>query len=142
MTAHIFPVLPIKHLVNQDGDPTTPHKLATGKKTSVSKLRDLLCLCVVQKANSHVDTNVLNMRHQSQKGFWDIFVGIPQHQNRYLIYIPNTRKLVSSHDVVFEDIFSSALVYTSPLYSEALTMQPEVSYIPYATSSHEKLATS
>ena len=28
-TDHIFTVLPIKHLVNQDGEPTTPHKLAT-----------------------------------------------------------------------------------------------------------------
>ena len=26
-TDYIFPVLPIKHLVNQDGEPTTPHKL-------------------------------------------------------------------------------------------------------------------
>ena len=30
-TDHIFPVLPIKDLINEDGDPTTPHKLATGK---------------------------------------------------------------------------------------------------------------
>ena len=26
---HIFPDISIKHLVNQDGEPTTPHKLAT-----------------------------------------------------------------------------------------------------------------
>ena len=25
---HILPVIPIKHLVNQDGETTTPHKLA------------------------------------------------------------------------------------------------------------------
>ena len=31
-TDHIFPVLPIKDLINEDGDPTTPHKLATGTK--------------------------------------------------------------------------------------------------------------
>ena len=30
-TYHIFPVLPIKDLIIKDGDPTTPHKLATGK---------------------------------------------------------------------------------------------------------------
>ena len=35
-TYHIFPVLPIKDLINEDGDPTTPHKLATGTKPSVS----------------------------------------------------------------------------------------------------------
>ena len=32
---HIYPVLPINHLVKQYGKPTTPHKLATGKKPSV-----------------------------------------------------------------------------------------------------------
>ena len=31
-TDHIFPVLPIKDLINEDGNPTTPHKLATGTK--------------------------------------------------------------------------------------------------------------
>ena len=31
MTDHIFPVLPIKDLINEDGDPTTPYKLATCK---------------------------------------------------------------------------------------------------------------
>ena len=34
-TYHIFPVLPIKDMINKDGDPTTPYKLATGTKTSV-----------------------------------------------------------------------------------------------------------
>ena len=30
-TDHIFPVLPIKHLIKQYGKPTTTHKLETGK---------------------------------------------------------------------------------------------------------------
>ena len=38
-TYDIFTVLPIKHLVNQDGGTTTPHKLATGMKPSVSNLQ-------------------------------------------------------------------------------------------------------
>ena len=37
-TDHILLVLPIKYLINGDGDPTTPHKLATGTKPSVSHL--------------------------------------------------------------------------------------------------------
>ena len=44
-TDHTFMVLPIKDLINEDGDPTTPHKLATGKKPSVSHLRVLFCQC-------------------------------------------------------------------------------------------------
>ena len=35
MTDNIFPNLPIKHLVNQYGEPTTPYKLTSSKKTSV-----------------------------------------------------------------------------------------------------------
>ena len=65
-TNHIFPVLSIKDLINEDGDPTTPHKLATGKKPSASHLRVLFCPCVLRKATAHVDTKALNMCHQAQ----------------------------------------------------------------------------
>ena len=40
-TDNIFPVIPIKDLINKDSDPPTPHKLATGTKHSVSHLRVL-----------------------------------------------------------------------------------------------------
>ena len=80
MKDHILPVLQIKYLINEDGDPTTPHKLATGMKPSVSYLRVLFCLCVVQKSTAYVETKTLNMCHQAQKGFCSIFIGIPEHQ--------------------------------------------------------------
>ena len=35
MTYHIFPVLPMKYLINEDGNPTMTFKLATGTKTLV-----------------------------------------------------------------------------------------------------------
>ena len=79
-TDQIFPVLPIKDLINKDGDPTTPHKLATGTKPSVSHLRVLFCPCVVQKSTARVERKTLNMRHQAQKHFRGIFVVISQHQ--------------------------------------------------------------
>ena len=77
MTDHIFLALPIKDMINDNGDPTTPYKPATGTKPSVSHLRVLFCLCVVRKATSQVGTKALNMRHQTQKGFCSISVGIP-----------------------------------------------------------------
>ena len=104
-TDHTFPVLPIKYLINEDGDPTTPHKLATVTKPSVSHLRVLFCPCVVRKATSHVETKALNMRHQAQKGFRGISVGITEHQKGYLVYVPITRKIISSYDVVFDESF-------------------------------------
>ena len=53
-TYHIFPVLPIKDLINKNGDPTSPHKLSTGTKPTVSHLRVFFCPCVVRKATAHV----------------------------------------------------------------------------------------
>ena len=104
-TDHIFPVLPIKYLINKDGNPTTSFKLATGTKPSVSYLRVLFCPCAVQKANLHVDKKALNMRHQAQKGFQVIFVVIPQHQKGYLVYVPSTRKIISSYDIFLITVF-------------------------------------
>ena len=103
ITDHILPVLPIKRLVNQDSEPTTTHKLETDTKPSVSNPRVLFCMCVVLKATAHVYTKELNICHQSQKNSCGIFVGIPQHQKGYLIYVFSTWKLVSSHDVVFDE---------------------------------------
>ena len=100
-TYQIFPVLPIKDLINEDGDPTTPFKLETSTKSSVSHLRVLFCPSVVKKATSHVGTKALNICHQAQKRFRIIFVGIPHHQKGYLVYVPRTRKIISSYDVVF-----------------------------------------
>ena len=78
------------------------------------------------------------MRHQAQKGFRGIFVGITEHQKGYLVYVPSTRKIISSYDFVFDESFSSALAYTSRPYSESTEMRPAVTYTPYATSSKEQ----
>ena len=86
----------------------------------------------------HVETKTLNMCHQAQKGFCGIFVGIPEHQKVYFVYVPSTRKVISSYDVVFDEKKSSALSYTSQPYSEAMAMRPAVTYTPYATSSKEQ----
>ena len=98
----------------------------------------LFCPCVVQKATAHVETKTLNMRHQEQKRFHGIFIGIPEHQKGYLVYVPSTRKVISSYNVVFDENYSSALSYTSQPYSEAIETRPEVTYTPYATSTKEQ----
>ena len=44
------------------------------------------------------------MRHQAQKVFHSIFVGITQHQKGYLVYVPSTRKIISSYDVFLMEV--------------------------------------
>ena len=53
-TDHIFLVIPIKDLINEEDDPTMPFELATGTKPSVSNLRLVFRPCVVRKATAHV----------------------------------------------------------------------------------------
>ena len=48
-TVHIFPVLPIKYLIDEDGELTTPFKLATGIKPSVSYVRVLFFRVLYRK---------------------------------------------------------------------------------------------
>ena len=50
------------------------------------------------------------------------------------MYVPSTRKIISSYDVVVNESFSSALAYTLQHYAEVMAMRPDVSYKPYATS--------
>ena len=78
------------------------------------------------------------MRHQAQKGFHRIFFGIPEHQKGYLVYVPSTRKIISSYNVVFDESFSSALAYISQIYSEEMEMRPAVTYTPCDMSSREQ----
>ena len=83
-------------------------KLATVTKTLVSNMRVLVCPCVVQKVTAHVYGKTLNISHQSQKGFRGILFGITQQQKGYLTYVPSTQKIVSSHEIVFDEFISSA----------------------------------
>ena len=73
----------------------------------------------------------------SAKEFRCIFVVIPQHQKRYLVYVPNTRNIIPPYDVAFYERFSSISTYTSQPNTEAMAMCPAVSYTPYAKISRE-----
>ena len=74
----------------------------------------------------------------STKGFRGIFVGIPEYQKGYLVYVTSTGNIISSYDVVFDESFSSTLPYTSQPHSEAMAMRPAVTYTTCATSLREQ----
>ena len=46
------------------------------------------------------------------------------------MYVPSTRNIIFSYDVVFDENFSSALAYMSQPYSESMAMLPAVTYTP------------
>ena len=96
MADHILMVPQIKYLINEDDKTTMPFKLVKGTGNSVPHLYVLFYLYVVWKATAHVGKKVLNIRHQAQKDFCGIFVGITQHQRGHLLYVTNARKIIYS----------------------------------------------
>ena len=54
------------------------------------------------------------------------------------MYVPSTRRIISSYDVVYDESVSSALAYTSCPYPEAMVMRTAVMYTPYSASSKEQ----
>ena len=54
------------------------------------------------------------------------------------MYILSTTKIISSYDVVFDEILSSLLAFTSQPYSEAMAMRPSATYTLCATSPREQ----
>ena len=54
------------------------------------------------------------------------------------MYVPITRKIIYSYDVIFDESFSSTLAYTSQTYAESVAMRLAVSYTSYATYSKEQ----
>ena len=62
----------------------------------------------------------------SAKGFLWYLRWIPQHKKGYLVYVPGTRKIISSYDVVFSESSSSTLSYTSQPHVEAMDVRPDV----------------
>ena len=73
-TDHIFQVLQIKDLINKDSNLTTPFKLATGIKYSVSYLRVLFCPGVVQKATAPLEKRGVQYALPSAKRFSQLLV--------------------------------------------------------------------
>ena len=54
------------------------------------------------------------------------------------MYVPSSRRIISSYDIVFNESFSIALEYTLQPYTEAMTIRTAVTYTPNVTSLREQ----
>ena len=101
-------------------------------------MRVIFPMCSTESYCTHCQKCVKYVSPSEKKGFRGIFVGIPQHQKRYIVYVPCTRKIIYSYDVVFDEFFSSMLAYMSQPYAEEMDICPSMSYTPYDTSLREQ----
>ena len=92
----------------------------------------IMCICCTQ-GNCTCWHKVVKHALSTTKRFWWHLRWNSTASNGYLIYVPSTQKIISSHDILFDENVSGSLAYTSRPYLKAITMQPEVLYITYAT---------
>jgi len=136
----IFSVIPVRTL-RLHGKLTTPHELFTGSKPNIKHLRVLFCPVIVKKHTIHKHEQMNNiatystMRSVSQKGFRGIFVGIDETTSGYVIFIPQTRGLLTSVDVTFDELFLSSLAFKYRTYREEVRTRP-VSDVPLDATDH------
>ena len=99
-TDHILPVIPIKHLANQDGEPTMPHKLATDTKKKYQTYM-LYSVHVLFKRQLRI---LKQRRYTCVINHKKDFVGFRQrfHKNLFVIYDTCITPLFQDTQLPFE----------------------------------------
>jgi hypothetical protein len=120
--AAVFNMLPVKNLYNTNGEICSPFELFTGKKPLISHLRVFGCPAVAKQ--SVISVEGLSTQHFTEKGIRGVFIGIPLHQNGYLIYLPGSRTIACLGNVSFDEAFYSAVVTTWLRFEEGIALKP------------------
>ncbi len=68
--------------------------------------------------------------HCTEKGIRGIFIGFPPNQKGYLIYLPASRTIAVSGDMMFDETFYSAIATTWHRFEDGIVFKPQCSKIP------------
>ena len=117
----VFNYLLLKNL-DQEGRPMTPFKLFHGYKPKVGHFWVLFCPTIAKKYKAMHDDHMINIPMTPQWGIRGIHVGFPSMQARYLVFIPATHQLLTSHDVNVDKQFITTITYMAKPYHDALAM--------------------
>jgi hypothetical protein len=63
------------------------------------------------------------------------------HQKGYVIYCPGSRSIIISNDVIFDELFTSAIALTWQKFQDGLTLRPLASFIPDVSTTLEHTGT-
>jgi hypothetical protein len=142
----VFNLLPLRDLVDENGDPCAPIGAYLGTKPKLCRLRVLFCPCVInngktrgpQDPDDPKKPRKVNKRANcAERGTKAIHVGLPRYQNGWLCYIPSTGGLRVSQDVSFDEQFYSttALLASNSRFSGGIANMP-IS-LPLIPQAHE-----
>ncbi len=74
---------------------------------------------------------------QTERGIRGIFIGFATNQKGFLVYLPSTRRIAISADVLFYESFQTAIVTNWRQYQDSLALQPALSFIPNVNTTLE-----
>jgi len=124
----VFIVLPIKDLIDQEGNVTTPSCLFLGTKPLVSAFHVFSCPCIAKKWTARINGKLIMDSTQ-----WT-FIGFPDSQKGWFLYIPSTRQIIVSGDVLFDETFYSTITKMYKPFHDTMALHPIASLIPETTS--------
>ena len=105
-------VLPAKNLNDIDGNPTTTYAILHKKKPRIGRFKVFGCPCVFKRYAPQSEGVKTTDFKQLQRGCRGTFVGFPNDQAGWLIYVPEKisgSHLVVSMDVSFDQYFVSGI---------------------------------
>ena len=119
-------VLPAKGLLDSEGKPTTTYAILHGKKPRIGRFKVFGCPCVFKRYAPNSDGSKTTDFKQLQKGSRGIFVGFPEDQAGWLVYVPE--KISGSHvvvsmDVAFDQYFVSGINATKTEFDGSQTVR-------------------
>jgi hypothetical protein len=135
--AHIFNILPVHGLKNQEEYPSTPHELFFGTKPCILSYRVFGCPSVLCRWTAEERSN----GKQTERGMRGIFIGFDTNHKGFLFYMPGSRNIMVSADATFDETFHSAIATTWQQHRDTLALQPLHSYIPNITATLEHTGT-
>jgi transposase InsO family protein len=125
-TCHIFNILPVKGLLDESGNVSTPYTLFHGEKPRINHFRVFGCPVVARKWSTPHTTS----SKQTERGIRGIFLGFDYNQKGYVFYSPGSRQIYISGDVLFDETFGTAIATTWRMHHDSLALRPLTSSIP------------
>ena len=86
----------------------------------ISHFRVFGCQAVAKKWVARINNKSLNKK--TERGMRGIFIGFPYQQKGYLLYVPASRQIVSSGDVMFDETFFSTIVTNWRQFHDSLAL--------------------
>ncbi len=133
----IFNVLPIRGMTSEGELPSTPYAMFLNRRPCINHFRVFGCPVVVKRWK----TGESCCGKQTERGTWGIFVGFPSTQKGYLVFSPQSRHILISADIQFDESFQAAVATTWQQHKDSLALQPLSTFPPDADATLEHTGT-